>query len=123
MCENPVTRVSAGLPRGYALQRGPAPDYRWYAKRISPTEYCLVNPDSPNEDLSFATLDEGIAWFASQSALAADKSGGAPAVVSRLSRGGRFVARPRRRSTRRTHLRGATAHFRYRQRVGSDIKL
>lgn len=67
MCENPVTRVHEGLPKGYALQRGPAPEYRWYAKRVSPTEYCLPDPDHPGEDLSFATIQEGIAWFAARS--------------------------------------------------------
>lgn len=64
MCENPVTRVFDGLPAGYALQRGPAPTYRWYAKRVGPTEYCLADPDRPGEDLSFATVDEGVTWFA-----------------------------------------------------------
>ena len=67
MCENPVTRIHEGLPEGYALQRGPAPEYRWYARRVSPTEYCLTNPDHPGEDLSFATIQEGIAWFAARS--------------------------------------------------------
>lgn len=66
MCENPVTRVHEGLPEGFALQRGPAPDYRWYAKRVGPTEYCLPDPNRPGEDLSFATILEGIAWFAAQ---------------------------------------------------------
>lgn len=67
MCENPNTRVYEGLPEGYALQRGPAPDYRWYAKRVAPTEYCLSDPDRPGEDLSFATVQDGVAWFAARS--------------------------------------------------------
>jgi hypothetical protein len=64
MCENPVTRVHEGLPAGYVLQRGPAPEYRWFAMRLAPTEYCLPDPDSPGSELSFATLAEGQAWFA-----------------------------------------------------------
>lgn len=69
MCENPITRVHEGLPEGFVLQRGPAPDYRWYAKRVWPTEYCLPDPDRPGEDLSFATVEEGIVWFAVRSAV------------------------------------------------------
>ena len=68
MCENPVTRIHKGLPEDYVLQRGPAPDYRWFAMRIAPTEYCLPDPDRPGTYLSFATAEEGVVWFAAQSA-------------------------------------------------------
>jgi hypothetical protein len=72
MCENPVTRVRTGLPRGYALKRGPAPTYRWYAVCIEPTEYCLPDPDSRGDYLSFATVEEGQAWFAAHVARPAE---------------------------------------------------
>lgn len=64
MCENPVTQIHKGLPEGYVLQRGPAPDYRWFAMRLTPTAYCLPDPDHPGTYLSFATAEEGQAWFA-----------------------------------------------------------
>lgn len=66
MCENPVTRVQKGLPEGYVLQRGPGPEYRWYAMRIAPTAYCLPDPDRPGTYLSFTTIEEGLAWFAAE---------------------------------------------------------
>jgi hypothetical protein len=64
MCENPVTRIHKGLPEGYALQRGPGPEYRWCAMRITPTEYCLPDPDRPGIYLSFPSVEDGLAWFA-----------------------------------------------------------
>lgn len=66
MCENPVTRIQKGLPEGFVLQRGPAPEYRWFAIRVAPTAYCLPDPDRPGTDLSFATIEEGLAWFAAE---------------------------------------------------------
>lgn len=68
MCENPVTRVHEGLPQGYVLQRGPAPEYRWFALCVAPTEYCLPDPACPGSYLSFATVEEGVAWFAVRAA-------------------------------------------------------
>jgi hypothetical protein len=70
MCENPVTQIHKGLPEGYVLQRGPAPDYRWLAMRVTPTAYCLPDPVHPGSYLSFATVEEGLAWF--ETAFAAD---------------------------------------------------
>lgn len=66
MCEHTVTRVRVGMPMGYALQLGPGPAYRWYAMRIEPTEYCLPDPERPGGYLSFATAEEGQAWFAAR---------------------------------------------------------
>lgn len=66
MSGHSVTRVQTGLPDGFALERGPAPEYRWIALRTAPTEYCLRDPDQPGQYLSFATIEEGQAWFATQ---------------------------------------------------------
>ncbi len=66
MCENPITRIHKGLPDGYVLQRGPGPEYRWFAVRVAPTEYCLPDLERPGTYLSFATVAEGVAWFAAQ---------------------------------------------------------
>lgn len=83
MCENPVTRVHKDLPAGYALQRGPAPEYRWFAMRVAPTEYCLPDPDCPGTYLSFVTIEEGVAWFATRTSAGDDERAlGRPAVTA-----------------------------------------
>jgi hypothetical protein len=58
--------------------------------RAEPTEYCLPDPDSLGDDLSFATVEEGRAWIAARAAhehaeVVARSSGerGAAAVRSR----------------------------------------